>query len=529
MCGIAGVFNLHGRRAQGTLVERMVATLGHRGPDGRGCHVGGAIAMGHARFSIIDVAGGQQPMTNEDGSLWITFNGEIFNYVELWDELERKGHRFATRSDTEVILHLYEEKGEDCVTDFNGQWAFALWDNRRRRLFLSRDRLGVRPLFYTFVNQQFLFASEAKALFAHPGVTRDLDLEALDQIFTFWTPLAPRTIFRQVSELPPGHSLSITGEGCRTYTYWRPDYRTMREPADPERCADELLDLLVDATRIRLCSEVPVGVYLSGGIDSTVVTTIITRFTESPLRTFSVTFEDLEFDESAYQDEVIAHLQADHARVRCSAADIAGVFPDVIWHTERPIVRTAPAPLYLLSRLVRDSGYMVVLTGEGSDEMLGGYDIFKEAKIRAFMAAHPDSSRRPQLLKRPYLYLNHVQAQSHAYLKAFFRVEDGPSSCFFSHLPRWQLTARLKLLFSADAKLNWPRTMPATSSRHHCRPGSIDGTGSRARSTWRRRSCSPATFSRRRATAWRWPTASKGASPSSTIASFGSPLRSLPA
>jgi asparagine synthase (glutamine-hydrolysing) len=452
MCGIAGILSLDGAPVTGDHVEGMVRAIAHRGPDAQGFHVDGPCALGHARLSIIDVAGGHQPMTNEDGSLWLTFNGEIFNYVELRHDLEKRGHRFSTSSDTEVILHLYEEKGDDCVHDLNGQWAFGLWDNRKRRLFLSRDRIGVRPLYYTTTATQFLFASEMKALCVHPGVRREIDLEVLDQIFTFWAPLAPRTILKHVSELPPGHSLSVDANGQRLQAYWRPSYRVDDRLKNADACADELLDLLTDATRIRLRSDVPVGAYLSGGIDSSVITALVNRLATDRLRTFSVTFDESEFDESGYQDDVVGYLNTEHSRVRCSNADIGEVFQDVVWHAERPIVRTAPAPLYLLSKLVRDSGYKVVLTGEGADEMLGGYDIFKEAKIRAFWASQPDSTRRPQLLKRLYPYLQNVQSQPDAFLQAFFRVGSGTSNCFFSHLPRWQMTARMKILLSGDAQ-----------------------------------------------------------------------------
>jgi len=451
MCGIAGIINRDGAPAPDALVRSMIRALAHRGPDADGFHLDGSCALGHARLSIIDVAGGHQPMTNEDGSLWITFNGEIFNYVELRAELEHRGHRFATQSDTEVILHLYEERGDDCVHDLNGQWAFALWDSRRRRLLLSRDRIGVRPLFYTFAGNQFLFASEIKSLCVHPSVSREIDLKALDQIFTLWAPLAPRTILKQVHELPPGHLLSLDQNRHELRAYWRPSYEPS-PAADEGRCADELLHLLTDATRIRLRSDVPVGAYLSGGLDSSIVTALVKQIAHGRLRTFSVAFDDAEFDESAYQNDVVRHLGTEHTRVQCSSADIARVFPDVIAHTERPIVRTAPAPLYLLSRLVRDSGYKVVLTGEGADEMLGGYDIFKEAKIRAFWAAQPQSTKRPQLLKRLYPYLQNVQSQSDAYLQGFFRIGGGVQSCFFSHMPRWQMTARLKLLFSSTVQ-----------------------------------------------------------------------------
>jgi asparagine synthase (glutamine-hydrolysing) len=448
MCGIAGILNLDGAPVSVELVAEMVRRLSHRGPDACGLEVHGACALGHARLSIIDAVGGRQPMTNEDGSIWISFNGEIFNYIELRAELKRRGHRFATQSDTEVILHLYEEKGEECVHDLNGQWAFAIWDARRARLFLSRDRMGVRPLYYAVTATQFLFGSEIKALCAHPGLKREIDLRALDQIFTFWSPLAPRTILRDVFELPPGHSMSVAEGGRRMYAYWRPEYECGSEPVDVDRCCEELLELLTDATRIRLRSDVPVGTYVSGGLDSSLITALTKRLAPGRLRTFSVVFDDHEFDESAYQSEVVDYLDTEHENVRCSAADIARVFPEVVWHAERPIVRTAPAPMFLLSELVRDRGYKVVLTGEGADELFGGYDIFKEAKIRAFWASQPASTWRPQLLRRLYPYLRNVKAQPDAYLQAFFRIGPGVSACFFSHGPRWQLTARLKQLFS---------------------------------------------------------------------------------
>jgi asparagine synthase (glutamine-hydrolysing) len=452
MCGIAGILNRNVSFAPHAVVRDMIGVLRHRGPDGCDVHAEGPCALGHARLSIIDVAGGRQPMTNEDGSLWITYNGEIFNYIELRADLERRGHRFSTRSDTEVILHLFEDKGEACVHDLNGQWAFAIWDARARRLFVSRDRIGVRPLYYAFTRSGFVFGSEIKALSMHPEVSREIDLRALDQIFTFWAPLAPRTILKHVSELPPGHSMTIDERGHRLEAYWRPVYNPALGPLDEDLLVGELLDLLADATRIRLRSDVPVGAYLSGGLDSSVIAALARRVAGERLRTFSVTFDDPEFDERVYQDEVVASLGTEHTRVSCSPGDIARVFPDVICHTERPIVRTAPAPMFLLSKLVHESGYKVVLTGEGADETFGGYDIFKEAKIRAFWAAQPESARRPQLLKRLYPYLRNVQSQPDAYLQAFFRVDAGVSSCFFSHEPRWQVTSTLKRLFSPAVK-----------------------------------------------------------------------------
>ena len=453
MCGIAGVLHLGHQPVDAQLVRRMVATIRHRGPDAGGVHVAGPIGLGHARLSIIDLSGGRQPMTNEDRSLWVTFNGEIFNYVELRETLQQRGHRFATRSDTEVILHAYEEYGDRCVEHFNGQWAFVLWDARRERLLASRDRLGIRPLYYTTAGNKFLFASEVKALAADEDVALRLDPAGLDQVFTFWCPIPPRTVFRDICELPPAHNLVVHEGRLSMRRYWQLDFGRQPDTIGGEEAAERLLDLLTDATRIRLRADVPVGAYLSGGLDSSVTTALIQRTSTAPLRTFSITFDDPEFDESAYQQEVVRTLQTDHLALRCSWEDIGRELPEVIWHAERPVLRTAPVPLMLLAQLVRDAGYKVVMTGEGADELLGGYDIFKEAKLRRFWAAQPDSPRRTDLLGRLYPYLPNLRAQSAAYRQAFFRVHPEDLSCpWFSHLPRWDLTARLKMFFSEDLR-----------------------------------------------------------------------------
>src|SRR5882762_297186 len=235
MCGIAGICAANGNRIEPERLASMIAMLDHRGPDGRGMHVEPAAGLAHARLSVIDVAGGAQPMSNEDGSLWITFNGEIFNYIELREALVARGHRFKSLSDTEIILHLYEDEGAAAVHKLNGQWAFAIWDSRAQTLFLSRDRLGVRPLFYTVCGEQFLFASEVKALFAHPRVSREIDPLGLDNIFTFWTTLAPRTIFKGVSELSPGHSLTWRDGQITIDQHWRPTFGEILR--GPERSA----------------------------------------------------------------------------------------------------------------------------------------------------------------------------------------------------------------------------------------------------------------------------------------------------
>jgi len=432
----------------------MIDVIRHRGPDEVGVFVDSQVGFGHARLSIIDLSGGRQPMPDSQRSLWITFNGEIFNYVELTEELLKKGHKFATHSDTEVILHLYQEEGEACVERLNGQWAFAIWDAVQQKLFISRDRLGVRPLFYTQTPGSFLFASEMKALMACPEVEREIDLPALDQIFTFWAALAPRTPFKNIRQLPPGHSMTVQNGQVRVWPYWHLEYTPDSEmgQASEEKLAEELLALLLDATRIRLRADVPVGAYLSGGLDSTFVTALAKKLVGHRLKTFSVTFDDPQFDEGVYQREAASFLGTEHYDVHCANQDIARVFPDVIWHTEQPILRTAPAPLFVLSKLVRDNGFKVVLTGEGSDETMGGYDIFKETKIRRFWQRQPHSATRRLLLRRLYPYMESIQQQPSAYLENFFRIEEGSPGPFFSHLPRWQLTAKAKLFFSAAVK-----------------------------------------------------------------------------
>ena len=453
MCGIAGLIKTDGVVADRQLLARMLAVIAHRGPDGSGIWSDGQAALGHVRLSIIDPVGGGQPMCNEDGTLWITFNGEIFNYVELMATLESRGHQFRTRCDTEVILHAFEEYGPRCVEQFNGQWSFVIWDTRQRTVFASRDRLGVRPFFFTRTDQEFLFASEVKALLQSPRVRPSLDLTSLDQLFTFWTPLAGRTMFTGIDELAPGHNLFFEAGRVLITRYWHPDYPTTEMAPAQGQHVEDLQARLVDAVRLRLRSDVPVGAYLSGGLDSSLTSALIRQFTDASLTTFSVTFDDPEFDESHFQQEVSRYIGTQHRAIACGGEEIGRVFPDVGWHTEKPLLRTAPAPLYLLAQHVKNSGHKVVITGEGADEMLGGYDLFKEAKVRRFWARQPESTARPRLLDRLYPYLPGLQAQSSQYRQAFFKARPQDLlSPFFSHLPRWEMTAQIKRFYSKQTR-----------------------------------------------------------------------------
>ncbi len=446
MCGIAGLLaTQHGAPPNRDELAAMIGALHHRGPDGSTLHTDGAAGLAHARLSIIDIEGGWQPIFNEDRNVCVVFNGEIFNYVELRRDLERRGHHFSTHSDTEVIVHLYEDHGIDFVDALNGQFAIALWDRRRQRLVLARDRSGIRPLFYTHAAGRLAFASEVKALFTLPEVPRRIDVGGLASTFSTWSTLPPGTVFEGVFSLPPAHRMVIEGGTTRIERYW--DWQFSDEPPAARAeadCADELRALLIDSVRLQLRADVPVGAYLSGGLDSSIITALIRNHTDTPLRTFSLTFDDAEFDESAEQLALVRHLRTEHSALRVSRADIAAAFPRTIWHAETAIVRTAPTPLMLLSGHVREAGYKVVLTGEGADEVFGGYDLFKEAKIRRFMAREPNSKWRGRILERLYPYLKNSPASGRAFTQRFFSEgAEHIDEAWFAHIPRMTTTRRV--------------------------------------------------------------------------------------
>lgn len=456
MCGINGIAALS---MQTNISERdvrsMLPPLHHRGPDGSGVYLdpGQRIGLGHARLSIIDLAGGAQPMHNEDQTIWVTFNGEIFNYLELRQTLLKQGHSFHTHSDTEVIVHAYEQYGDAFVQHLNGQFAIALWDGNRQRLLLVRDRAGILPLFYTRQGDRLLFASEIKALLPQLSEAPRISPIALDQIFTFWAPRSPNTLFENIFEVQPGHMLVLENGRLRESIYWDwhfPEQDDYHQGSDT-KLAEQLYELLADATRIRLRADVPVGAYLSGGLDSSALVALIRNHSDASLKTFSIGFEDQSLDESAFQQQMVDHLGVENSRIICRNRDIAEDFPDTIFHTETAILRTAPTPMRQLSALVRASGYKVVLTGEGADEALGGYDLFKEAKIRQFWGRHPQSEWRPLLLKALYPYLETSGAQAKAYLRKYYSIGlDNPGQPGFSHLTRWFTTSQCKVFFSQE-------------------------------------------------------------------------------
>ena len=455
MCGIAGMCHING--PDGVCLEtlkNMIGVVRHRGPDETGVYLDDHVGLAHARLSIIDLSSGVQPIHNEDKSLWIVYNGEVFNYVELRQTLQQKGHRFYTTSDTEVLLHLYEEEGPDCLARMNGQFALAIWDARRKELFLARDRVGIRPLYYTLLDETLIFASEIKSIFMDERVPRRIDPVAMDQVFTFWTTLTPRTVFENVYELPPGHYLTISSGKVRFKKYWDIPLVSRRDQSDlaPQEIGRRIYDLLQDAIRIRLRADVPVGCYLSGGLDSSGVTSFVVKNFDSDVRTFGIRFEDGRFDEGKHQSQMVSYLNVDHTDIQATNEKIGASLPDCLWHCEKPLLRTAPVPLYLLSEVVRQSGFKVVLTGEGADEVFAGYNIFREAKARRFWARFPDSRRRAAMVGRLYPYIFNNPRLTPMLQSFFGRNLDKTNDPLFSHLLRWDNTSRLKTFFSKELR-----------------------------------------------------------------------------
>ncbi len=455
MCGIAGIINFKSTENKERILRKMAGYLHHRGPDAEGLYTHGPAGLAHTRLSIIDLSTGDQPIHNEDRSIWVIFNGEIFNYPELQTKLRALGHRFYTNTDTEVLVHLYEEYGTEMFTHLNGQFAFALWDIKTETLLLARDRVGIRPLFYFHAHNRLVFASEIKAIFADKTIPRKLDHQNLSDLFTCWSTTGDGTSFQDILQLSPGHYALFSKQGLSLTKYWElPFGQTSFRQEPVAELAEELNHLMMDSIRIRLRADVPVGAYLSGGLDSTYTSSLVKNNFNNRLCTFSVGFTDKGFDESFYQNRAVKHLGTDHKTINCSYDDIGSVFPKVIWHTETPILRTAPAPLMLLSNLVKENRFKVVLTGEGADEMFAGYNIFKADMFRRFWAKDPDSHLRPMLLKKLYPYIfTRNNSKNIKFLEQYFKkgMED-TGSPVYSHIQRWENTSQLKTFFAQDLK-----------------------------------------------------------------------------
>lgn len=432
----------------------MLSVIGYRGPDESGIYNSTFATIGNLRLSIIDIEGGQQPLSDQTGRYWIVFNGEIFNYPELRDDLIGKGIIFTTHSDTEVLVQLFAAYGSKCLGMLNGQYAFAIWDKVNEELFLARDRVGIRPLFYTISNDgNFSFASEIKSLFEQKDIIPQLSPESLAQIYTFWTALTPYTAFKNIFELSPGEFLTYSRDGLKKEKYWELAFGNVDSRLSMKDAVDKFHEIFSDSVRIRLRADVEVAAYLSGGLDSSATVAYINDIEPGVLNTFSVGFEQGNFDESHFQAEAVKYFNTSHKSIICTTDEIANAFPNVIWHLETPVMRTAPVPMYLLSKLVRENGIKVVITGEGADEILAGYNIFKETKIRRFWANQPGSSVRPLLLKNLYPYLPLMRSANPTILKMFFGYKlNDVNNPFYSHLLRWNNSNHIKKHLSSKLK-----------------------------------------------------------------------------
>lgn len=443
MCGIAGIVRADAAApVEEVRLRRMAAALRHRGPDGWGMARAAGAGLVSTRLAIFDVPGGWQPMRGERGTL-LVYNGEVYNHPELRREL---GGAFATTSDTEVVHRLLERDGLAALDRLNGQFALAWWEPAARRLTLVRDRFGVRPLHWALLpDGGIAFASEAKALFASGEVAAAPDLAGIDEVFTTWGARAPRTAFAGVAQVPPG-GLLVWEDGALVAqrTWWAPAYDAGGEAP----LAEELSELLADAVRLRLRADVPVGTYLSGGLDSSLVTALAQRASDHELRTFSVAFHDARYDERAFQHEVAAALGTRHHVVEVGPREIADGFRAVVAHAETPLIRTAPVPLYLLAQATRAHGITVVATGEGADELFWGYDLFKETAVRELHARDP--ARAEALLDRLYPYLDvPAERRGPAWRRFFFEV-GAAEDPLFSHQPRIAATGIVRAFYRPE-------------------------------------------------------------------------------
>ncbi|MDZ7260648.1 MAG: asparagine synthase (glutamine-hydrolyzing) [candidate division KSB1 bacterium] len=373
MCGICGLVNIDRSRPIGEgILKKMCDVIQHRGPDDEGYYVNTNVGLGMRRLSIIDLVTGKQPISNEDGSVWIVFNGEIYNFPQLRAELQSKGHQFVTKTDTETIVHAYEEYGEECPTRLNGMFAFAIWDNRSKRLFIARDRLGIKPLYYYFDGHRFVFGSELKSILQMPDIPRRVDPRALDNFLTFEYIPAPLSIFKDVKKLSPGHSLTLKDGQISLRRYW--ELICQENGADIEVICENLRELLTDAVKIRLISDVPLGAFLSGGLDSSSVVALMSRVMDRPVKTFSIGFDDVTYNELHYARIIAKHFKTEHHEFIIKP-DAVELTEKLIGYLDEPFGDFSIFPTYLVSKMARDY-VTVVLSGDGGDELFAGYDTY---------------------------------------------------------------------------------------------------------------------------------------------------------
>ena len=379
MCGICGKLNFDRQKsADPGLLRRMMELIRHRGPDGNGEFFSGPISLGHLRLSIIDLATGAQPMSNEDDTVWVVYNGEIYNFHELRRDLEARGHRFKSTTDTEVIVHLYEEMGDQCVSKLRGMFAFALWDERKQKLLLARDRVGIKPLYYAQTRNGLLFASEFKSLLADPEVPRDINPRAIDRFLTYYYVPGNETLFTHISKLAPGHYMTVEDGRVSTHQYWDLSFDHPTETKSFSEAVEALQALLGRTVKDHMISDVPVGVLLSGGVDSSGVLSYAAGQSDSPLHTFTMGFDGENFaDERPYAKLASQKFGTIHHEISMRASDFRDFLPKYVWHMEEPICEPPAIALYFVSALARQESVKVLLSGEGGDEAFGGYQTYR--------------------------------------------------------------------------------------------------------------------------------------------------------
>jgi asparagine synthase (glutamine-hydrolysing) len=455
MCGIVGIVRINAlERVQLQRLDRMRDVLEHRGPDDKGSWSEGRVGLGHRRLSIVDLAGGRQPMSNPNGTLQISFNGEIYNYAARRRELEQRGHQYRTQSDTEVILHLYEELGDHCVEKLDGMFAFALWDRKRSRLLLARDRLGIKPLYYAINAEEIVFASEIKAILSLGVLRPELDPELLPEFLASGYVAGEETLFRGVHKLLPGHTLSWSpGEGVRTRRYWQLPTTCGDAPSSLSACAEQVRADLIRSVRDHLMSDVPLGVFLSGGLDSSSLAALMVPLVKEPIRAFTVSFAEREADESAHAHAVARAIGAHNHRVVVSPQDFFCALPKLVWHEDEPIAFPSSVPLYFVSRLAREHGVKVVLTGEGADELFLGYQRYRvtawnERLGRPLWALTGGSQARMRA------WIERLPARVRRYAsRTFLALDSGPRSLFFDNFAVFP-HARQRELFAQPGALS---------------------------------------------------------------------------
>lgn len=386
MCGIAGIYDLRGdNRIQRETIIRMIEKIKHRGPDGTNTYMDCNIALGFARLGLIDLDNGMQPIANEDGTIILICNGEIYNYKELRHSMKQRGHRFRTNTDVEVILHLYEEYETEFLNQLNGQFSFSIYDKKKNELFCARDQVGITPFFYTIIDGLFIFASEIKAILEHERVERKVDLTAMDQIFTFPGIVAPRTMFKNINSLEHGHYLRISSERIRNVEYWDLEYPGQEigfENSDIPGYVDELEEILKESIKTRLHADVPVGFYLSGGLDSSLISYYADKYIKGEKNSFSINFPDKRISEAESQNLMVNQIHSVHSESMVSPKSIARLLPTAVYHSETPLKETYNTASFILSESVHRKNMKAVLTGEGADELFGGYVGYKFDKIR---------------------------------------------------------------------------------------------------------------------------------------------------